>query len=122
MLPTVSATEPVRSASVVEPVTATLPFAGTAPGMKHGQDSDSVSFNREVHGVGKAPQQGTTDTGPELTVAKWTVGYAVVGCTELVQELSAKPGSLMLIPVDRPLDVEAYLRRRRKAIRAQGSC
>ena len=63
--------------------------------MQDSEYDDEIAFNREIHGVGKAPKQRSADSGPEILILERIGNDLVIGCAQLIEELQTQPRLLV---------------------------
>jgi hypothetical protein len=74
--------------------------------MEHRKNDNGPGLHGEVHGIGKAPDQGATDSRLESLIPKGLLRDPIVRVPQLLEELPAEPSLLALIPLVRCRDVE----------------
>jgi len=98
--------EIVQSALVVGAVkvTAETPAKVFCPrAMETGYE---VAFDREIHGVGKAPEQRAADARTDVLILKGPCSNPFIRCEQLIEKRQPQPRFPALIPLVRCHDVE----------------
>jgi len=73
--------------------TSPLPLCRITARVEDCEHHDEITFDREVHRVGKSPEQRATDASPKGLILERPTSDPIIGSEQLVEKRNTQPGS-----------------------------